>query len=74
MGVEHSREGVKHPPGHVKTLLETPETQMCGLPSPVRIRMVLMATDMASSRVRWQLIGRGWSGGALSPPSSRGNR
>jgi hypothetical protein len=44
MGVKHSRKGVKHP-SRVKILLETPWTQMCGLPSQLRIRMVLMAAD-----------------------------
>jgi len=29
MGVIHSGKGVKHPSGRVRTLLETPETQMC---------------------------------------------
>jgi hypothetical protein len=57
MSVKHSRKGVKHPPGHVKPLLETPETQICALPSLLRIRMVLMAAGMAPSRVHWQLIG-----------------
>ena len=31
MGVKHSRKGVKHPLGRVRTLLETPEIQMCGV-------------------------------------------
>ena len=64
-GVKHSREGVKHPHRVASRLfLETPETQMCGLPSLLRIRMVLMATGMAIlSRVHWQPIGWGRSGG-----------
>ena len=36
-------------PSRIETLLETPETQMCGLPSQLRIRMVLMATSIPHS-------------------------
>ena len=44
MGVKHSGKGVKHPTEPRQNSPGDSETQMCGLPWLVRIRMVLIVT------------------------------